>query len=320
MANKILIIVGPTASGKTGLGLLLAKKYNGEIVSADSRQVYKEIDISTGKDIEGGKWITKKGEKGHWEVGGMPIWLLDVVNPSYSFSVADYHDLAHGIIKNIWRREKLPIVVGGTGLYIKAMLDGIDTLGVPPNPKLREAYENKTAKELLDILFHLDSKTAENMNRDDRQNKRRLIRKIEILQSGVIAKKKKEFVNLDPFLIGLTAPMEVLYQKIDNRIDSWVKGGAEKEIKKLIGMGYSWELPAISAIGYRQWKPYFEGKVKAEEVVKRWKFDEHGYARRQLTWFKRDKRIKWFDISKRKWENKVEKLFSKWYHKDAEKD
>ncbi len=297
--NKLLVVCGPTATGKTQLGIHLSKKFNGEIVSADSRQVYKGMDIATGKD----------------DGTGVKIWMLDVVRPDQEFSVAQYVWLAEKAIKDIRKRGRLPIIVGGTGLYIKAIVDGIDTLGVVPNPQLRMAYSDKSAQELFDLLFHLNPEVANGLNHDDRQNKRRLIRKLEIAQTGLPVKNEKERPNPEVLFLGLTTSLPKLYQRIDRRTDNWVKEGAEKELRKLLNHGYSWTLPSMSGIGYRQWKPYFEREATSEEVIQRWKFDEHSYARRQMTWFKKDGRMKWFDISEQKWENEIEKLVSVWVRK-----
>ena len=313
--NKILVICGPTATGKTSLGINLAKMFNGEIVSADSRQVYKGMDIGTGKDIENGKWIMDNGKSGHWEVEGIPVWLLDVVTPTQEFSVAQYVELAQKIIEDIWQREKLPIIVGGTGFYIKGLTDGIETLGVEPNWELRNRLERFSVQKLFEILARLDSSKAASMNASDRKNPRRLIRAIEIANAKT-QKPAKTQKNFDTLLIGLKAPYQQLYQRIDERVDKQVKMGAEEEVKKLIKKGYQWDLLAMSAMGYGVWRPYFEGKETLGEVIKRWKFDEHSYARRQMTWFKRDKRVHWFDIVEKSWEKRVEDLVKSWYNKD----
>ncbi len=308
--KKLLVICGPTATGKTSLGLHLAKKFQGEIISADSRQVYKGMDIATGKDIGGGKWI-----KDHWEIEGVPFWLLDVVEPNEEFSVAHFTDLAWEKIKNIWQRKKLPILVGGTGFYIKTIIEDIPSKGIPPNWSLRKQLELKSIGSLFEELAELDSFRAGQMNSSDRQNKRRLIRAIEVARWRVANRlqETKKLPQFDFLLIGLRAPLKNLYQKIDKRVDEHLQMGAENEMKKLLEKGFSWKLPSMSAMGYQEWQAKFENKATIKEVVTRWKFDEHAYARRQMTWFRKDRRIKWFDIQKKRWQDKVEKEVFIWY-------
>jgi len=323
--NKLLIICGPTATGKTSLGIHLAKKFNGEIISADSRQVYKGMDIGTGKDLPKNSKLKTKNSKlnlktenfqtGYYLFDQIPVWMLDVVEPNQEFSVAQYINLGQKVMVDIWRRKKLPIIVGGTGFYIKGLIDGIETLGVEPNWELRNRLERFSVQKLFEILARLDSSKAASMNASDRKNPRRLIRAIEIANAKT-QKPAKTQKNFDTLLIGLKAPYQQLYQRIDERVDKQVKMGAEEEVKKLIKKGYQWDLPAMSAMGYGVWRPYFEGKETLGEVIKRWKFDEHSYARRQMTWFKRDKRVHWFDIVEKSWEKRVEDLVKSWYNKD----
>ena len=313
--NKLLVICGPTATGKTSLGLYLAKKFKGEIISADSRQVYKGMDIGTGKDIEKGKWIKENGKGGHWEIEGIPLWLLDVVEPNQEFNVVQYVDLAQKAIEEIKERKKLPIIVGGTGLYIKGLIDGIRTLGVKADWELRMRLENLPAENLFDLLSRIDPVKAASLNASDRRNKRRLIRAIEIASKDqpLKTKNKKKEIKAEVLIIGLKAEFKELYKRIDQRVEERVKEGAEEEVKRLIKKGYSWGLPALSALGYREWQPFFEGQATREEVIQKWKFDEHGYARRQLTWFKKDKRIKWFEMTSPGFKREVEKLAKSWY-------
>ncbi len=308
--DKLLIICGPTATGKTLLGIKLAKKFQGEIISADSRQVYKGMDIGTGKDIEKGKWV-----EGHWEIEGIPLWLLDVVEPHQEFNVAQYVDLAQRAIGDIRKRKRLPIIVGGTGFYIKGLIDGIITLGVKADWELRMSLENLPAQNLFDLLSRIDPVKAASMNASDRKNPRRLIRAIEIASKSrrLKTKDRKQKISAEILFIGLKAEFKELYKRINKRVEERVKKGAEKEVKGLIKRGYSWDLPAMSALGYREWQPFLEGKVTREEVIQKWKFDEHSYARRQLTWFKKDKRIKWFEITSPGFKSEVEKLVKSWY-------
>lgn len=320
--QKLLVICGPTGTGKTALGIHLAKKFDGEIVSADSRQVYKGLDTATGKDIPENsnfQFSIFKGRKriGCWKLtDDTKLWLVDVVESTEKFSVALYQQLATLVIDDIWQRGSLPIVVGGTGLYIKAVVDGIDTIGVPPNPQLRAAYTRKSAKELFDTLFHLDPDAAW-LNASERKNKQRLIRRVEIAQSrhgqrGLKSANTKK----DMFFVGLTAPYKVLRERIEKRIDQWVVAGAEDEVAGLLQRGLSWDSQAMSSIGYRQWKPYFEKTKTKEEVIQKWKQEEWRYAKRQMTWFKKDERVNWFDIGHDDWLQQVDKLVGSWYYRD----
>lgn len=317
---KLMIIYGPTGVGKTSLGLRLAKKYNGEIVSADSRQVYRGMDIGTGKDVRGGKWDVKSGT---WIIDGVKIWLLDVVKPDEEFSVAEYTQLTSEVIKDITRREKLPIIVGGTGFYIKALLDGVGTLGVAPDWELRRILGDWDIKRLGEELEKLDKDRWDRMNKSDINNPRRLIRAIEVAKRIENTQTQMTQItgrNFDSSFVGLKTSLGTLYQRIDRRVEERIKMGAEAEVRGLINHGYSWDLPAMSGMGYRQWKPYFEKEENKETAIQKWKYDEHHYARRQLTWFKSDKRVSWFDISEGKWENKIEKLVSAWLaQKNAKK-
>lgn len=309
--NKILVICGPTATGKSSLAVKLAKKLNGEIISADSRQIYKEMDIATGKDIDNGIW-----KKDHWEIEGIPVWMLDVVRPDQEFSAANYCEMAQEIIKQIIKNNKLPISVGGTGFYIKGLIDGIGTFGVPPDWDLRKKLDSKNAEELFVLLSKLDPQKASSMNVSDKKNPRRLIRAIEVASSkeNISNKKFSEIKFQNILMIGLKAPYEELYQRIDQRINQQVEMGAEKEIKQLLNQGFGWDLPSMSAMGYGVWQNYFEGKINKTEVISLWKFSEHNYARRQMTWFRKDKRVNWFDITSQNWEREVEDKVNQWYN------
>lgn len=300
--NKLLVICGPTATGKTGLALKLAQRFNGELISADSRQVYKGMDIGTGKDLP----------------PDVKIWLYDVVNPDKEFSVAHYYKLAWETIKKTWQRKKLPILVGGTGLYIKAIIDGIDTLGIPEDSNLRKELEKKDVSYLQKKLKEINPFQLEKMNQSDRKNPRRLIRAIEISinppAGGQVSSIKNNLKkDNDPLFVGLTASREVLYKRIDERVEKRVRQGIVEEISRLLKKGYSWNLPAMSGLGYRQWKEFFEGKETEKEATQKWKYAEHAYARRQLTWFKKDKRIIWYDINDSDYKDKIVAQVSTWY-------
>jgi tRNA dimethylallyltransferase len=322
MENKLLVICGPTATGKTKLALRLAKTINGEIISSDSRQVYTGLDIGTGKDIPPHSKIMLRNSKfgGVYDFGGVLVWGYDLVDPQKEFSVAQYLKIIQKIIKNIQKKGKTPILVGGTGFYIKAVVDGIPTVAIPRNKKLRQKLADKKVEELFEILAQLDSAKAASMNLSDRKNSRRLVRAIEIAQWMIDRKsfykpenallKNQQF---DVCFIGLTAPTDFLGQKIKKRVGERIRLGIEKEIKRLLALGVGWEKQALNSLGYRQWKDYFEGKMSKEEVIQKWIGDEIKYAKRQMTWFKKDKRIIWFDITKKNYEEEVEKRVKRWY-------
>jgi tRNA dimethylallyltransferase len=316
---KLLVICGPTATGKTSLALRLAEKFGGEIVSADSRQVYRGMDIGTGKDISpNAKWQmpdAKFGrDVGFYEDKGIKIWGYDLVGPLEEFSVAHYLGFAQKIIDGILRRKMLPVLVGGTGLYIKAVADGIQTANYPRNQTLRRSLEGKSPKILFELLASLDPLRSDSMNISDRKNPRRLIRAIEVAQH-----KFKDDVSinkvraLDLLFIGLTAPKEFLNKRIEQRVKERLKKGFENEVWILLQKGISFNHQSMQSLGYRQWKDLLLGKSKRDEVIREWIKNEYNYAKRQMTWFKKDKRIVWFDISKKDYAKNIEKLVQEWY-------
>lgn len=315
MQSKLLIICGPTSTGKTSLGLSLAKKFNGEILSADSRQVYRGMDIGTGKDLPGGARLKTPWFKnfGYYETGAIRVWGYDLADPKRDFSVAQYLKFADKIIADIKKRGKLPIVIGGTGLYIKAVVDGIPTAEIPRNESLRKHMGKKKAEELFEILARLDPIRAGGMNASDRQNPRRLIRAVEVATSNKKLTVDSRRLTVDSFFIGLTAPPEILFSRINTRVEKRVNEGVEEEVKKLLKRGVKWNSQAMTSMGYGVWKDYFEGKITKEELINKWVDQEKGYTRRQLVWFKKDKRVIWFNATEKNFQKKVEKTAEKWY-------
>lgn len=308
--SKLLVICGPTATGKTSLALKLAEKFGGEVLSADSRQLYRGMDIITGKDLP----VKIKNQ-----ISNIKIRLVDLVDPTESFSVAQWRKEAQKVLHKVWKEKKPPILVGGTGFYIKSVVDGIETINVPPNKRLRAMLAGKSAEELYDMLGQLDSSRAASMNRSDRKNPRRLVRAIEVAQWKTEDRERKTDgedgrQKMDALMVGLTAPRNVLYKRIDERVEKRLKEGALEEVKQLLRRGVSWDFQAMQGLGYRQLRDYFEKKASLQEAVGAWKTAEHQYARQQLTWFKRDKRIRWFDIDKEGWRSQVEKLVQSWYN------
>ena len=309
--GKLLIICGPTAVGKTSLAIELARTLEGELVSADSKQVYKGLDIGTGKDIP-----PQAKRKGFYLYKGVKIWGYDLVGASQDYSVAQFVAFAQDRIKRIRKDGKLPILVGGTGLYIRAIVDGIGTVEIPNNNALRKNLAEKEVQELFELLAQLDPIKEGSLNASDKKNPRRLIRAIEIatwrLNSGG-RKLKQVRPQEDALFIGLIAPKKVLYERIDKRVETRLRAGIIKEITALLKSGGDWDNQSMSSLGYRQWREYFAGVSSKEEVVKLWKVQERKYAKRQITWFKKDLRIIWFDVVSPGWREKVEKLVKKWY-------
>jgi tRNA dimethylallyltransferase len=278
--NKLLVILGPTASGKTALSIKLAKKFGGEIISADSRQVYRGLDIGSGK-------ITKK------ETRGIPHHLLDVANPKKRFSVAQFQKLAKRIIKKILAKNKLPVLVGGTGFYIQSIVDNIILPEVKPNWALRKKLENKTTEELFAMLKKLDPVRAKNI---DKHNPRRLLRAIEIIitTKQPILKIERGPTSLEILQIGIKKDRKELAYLIKNRLLRRLKNNAMiKEVKKLHGQGLSWKRLEEFGLEYRYVAQYLQGGLNYQEMINKIQKESEHFVKRQMTWFGRDKRIKW---------------------------
>lgn len=290
MANnlsKILVILGPTASGKTDLGIALAKKFNGEIISADSRQVYKKMDVATAKPAG-------KREGGVYVVNGIPHYLLDIIDPADDFSLADFKALALKHIREILRRRKLPIIVGGTGLYIWSIVDNLNIPKVAPDKNLRVELEKKNLAELVELFKRIDPRSAQKV---DLKNPRRVLRALEVvITSGesFFAQRKKAKPLFDVLQIGIELPRPELRQRIEARVDRQIEQGLVKEVREL-AKRYNWNLPSMSGIGYKQMGYYLRGEKSLAEAIEILKQDTKKYAKRQVTWFKRDKRICWIE-------------------------
>ncbi|MFH1030161.1 MAG: tRNA (adenosine(37)-N6)-dimethylallyltransferase MiaA [bacterium] len=312
--SKLIVILGPTASGKTKLAVKLAAEFNGEIVSADSRQVYRGMDIGTGKDL-GEYEVSFRTTKNSGKVI-IPHHLIDVVSPKTQFSLAKYQKLAYKAINDIIARGKTPFLVGGSGLYIQSVVDGMPLLEAKPDWGLREILEKWDIKELFKELKKLDPLIDEEMIQG---NKRRIIRYIEIIReckkplSQLWEEQKKE-AKYDCLLLGvLPKPhpippikgegtkspsfeeggRERLWKKIDKRVDSRLEEGMVEEVLKLHKKGISWQRLESFGLEYKFISQYLQGKLEYQEMVNLLKIAVHQFAKRQMTWFKRDKRIKW---------------------------
>jgi len=293
--QKILVILGPTASGKSDLAVELSKKFDGEVISADSRQVYRGLNIGTGK-------ITKK------EMRGITHYLLDVTSPRNVFTVADFKEKAACEIAYMVQRGKLPILCGGTGFYIQSIVDGITYPEVSPDRALRARLTGKSAQELFAILKKLDARRAREI---DRHNTHRLIRAIEITN------KLGSVPHLEALLpsgynvlqIGIKTDDKILKEKIYKRLLVRIKQGMIIEAKNLHKKGLSWKRMEELGLEYRFLAQFLRGNLTKDEMIEKLNTAIWQYARRQKTWFKRDKRIKWFEYKdKKKIESEVERF------------
>ena len=284
--NHLVAIVGPTGVGKSQWALRLAQAFKAEIVSADSRQVYRHMDIGTAKPTQE-------------ELSLVPHHLVNIVNPDEDFSLAQYQELAYRAIADIEQRNKLALLVGGSGLYIWSVLEGWGIPSVPPDPEFRHSLEERAdsggSDELYQELIEADPTTAQ---RIERRNVRRVIRALEVSKSAPLsqppAKKAPPFHTL---IIGLTAERGELYRRIDSRVDEMIEQGLVEEVKKLINMGHDLNLPAMSGIGYKQVGMFLSGELTLAAAIQQIKFETHRFVRHQYTWFRlRDDRINWFDI------------------------
>lgn len=304
MKNKVVFIVGPTGVGKTNLAFEIAKKYNGELISADSVQVYKGLDIISGKDLP----PNYKSNAGYYSSNSGPsIHLLDVVNTYRSFSVYHFLELATKAIASILEKNKLPIVVGGTGLYIKSLTEGLD-INVKPDDALRNKLGTLSVTELQKLL---STDNLEKLNDSDRMNSRRLIRAIEksrIVNRESRIKNKKTFEN---FVIGVKCDREVLNQRIDIRVEERLKNGAMIEAEKLFENYEKLSQQVKDANGYKQLFKYLRKEITLDEAIYRWKVSEYRHAKNQMTWFTKYGNVKWFEADKVNIKKDIEKSVNK---------
>jgi tRNA dimethylallyltransferase len=299
---KIICVVGPTASGKTAVGIALARAFDGEVVCADSRTVYRGLDIGTAKPVGAGLADSEKpAPTGDIKslftskpvvVEGIPHWGIDIADPDQTLSVAEFQKYADTVIEGILGRGRVPIVVGGTGLYIRAIVDRPNFTEVPPDASLRLELATLSNAELLEEIAERDPDTAATIDAD---NRRRLERAIEILRAtGKTLSEMQRFHKpcYDALQVGIEIDRELLYARIDERVDAMIASGLVDEVRELRNK-YGNNATAMTGIGYRQISEFLDGKLKLRDAVTRMKFDTHHYARRQETWFKRDDRIIW---------------------------
>lgn len=281
----LIVVAGATASGKTSLAINIAKEFNGEVVSCDSMQIYKYMDIGTAKPTLS-------------EMDGVKHHLIDIITPDVNFSVADYCKLAHEAISDITKRGKLPVLAGGTGLYINSVVNDVEFEESDENPELRkelsEFAEKNGTSALHKILEEIDPVSAEKIHEN---NIKRVIRAIEVFRttgerlSDHNEKSKEIESRYNPVMMEILWDREKLYERINRRVDIMIDLGLEEETKKLYDMGYTKDLTSMQGIGYKEMFEYFDGVWSFSEAVDKIKQYSRNYAKRQNTWFKKDERI-----------------------------
>ncbi len=280
--HKIIVVAGPTASGKTSFAIELAKRFAGEIVSADSMQIYKELNIASAKP-------TKEEQE------GIPHHMMDFLSPFASYSVADYVKQAKECMFDILSRKKTPILAGGTGLYISSLVDNITFTEEPQNPEVRARLYKEVEKEGIEALYNrllqIDEAAAKNMHPN---NIKRVVRALEIYETTGLtlteqnARSKETPSPFTPYMILLNPPREILYERINQRVDDMVERGLFSETEHLKALGLTKEMQSMQGIGYKEAFDYLEGLSAREECLEEIKQASRRYAKRQLTWFRRD--------------------------------
>lgn len=299
--EKLIVIVGPTAVGKTKLSIDLAKRLPAEIISGDSMQVYKGMDIGTGK-------VTKS------EAAGIPHYMIDLKKPHESFSVAEYKQLVQKYITEINSRDKLPILVGGSGLYIQAVLYNFQ-FAHKRDDKITKKLEKRLKKEGIDALYNelkrIDFEQAKKIHPN---NYRRVIRALEIYETtgmtmSEIHKRQKRTPKYDHFMIGLEMERQSLYNQINQRVDQMVQDGLIEEVKRLLDKGYE-DAQSMQAIGYKEIIPYLKGETDLDSAIERLKRNTRRYAKRQYTWFKNKLDVHWYCLTTTNYEEILNDILS----------
>lgn len=282
---KVIVIIGPTASGKTALSIELAKRIGGEIVSADSMQIYKHMNIGTAKPtLE--------------EMSGIIHHMIDIANPDESFNVAKYKKMAEEKIDGIVKKGKLPIIVGGTGLYINFLINGIEFSEIENDFDYRNELQKRIENEGIECLYNELAKIdPESAKKIDKENVRRVIRALEIYKitgktKSLLDKESINDLKYDYVIFGLDINREVLYERINMRVDNMINNGLIEEVQKLVN-NYKISNTAIQGLGYKEVIEYLNNNIEYNDMIEKLKMETRRYAKRQITWFKRDKRIKW---------------------------
>lgn len=306
--NRVLVIVGPTASGKTTLSLKVAKKIKSEIVSADSRQVYRHLNVGTAKPTPS-------------EIGNIPHHCINIRDPEEFFSAGDYCIITRNIVQEIFSRSCIPIIVGGSGLYIQALLDGIFP-GSFRDLSIREKLGQQAEKEGMDKLYsrlsEVDPRAASRIHPNDCK---RIIRALEVYElSGLpiskMQREKTRAADFFPVIWGLSWQREKLYSRINERVENMIQEGLVEEVEKVRDMGLDLRINSLDSVGYKEVFQYFDGGLSFKEMVSLIKRNTRRFAKRQITWFRRDSRIQWISLSEPvNWDTIAEEIVIKFIEK-----
>lgn len=298
-AGTVVVIVGPTAVGKSDLGLALGQRLGGELISADSRQIYRYLDIGTAKPTVAERLL-------------IPHHLVDIVAPDQEYSLASFQEDACRAIAGVLARGRLPLLVGGTGLYVRAVVEGLRIPRVAPQPELRARLEERAAGEGTAALHRqLQSLDPLAAARIDARNVRRVVRALEVcLMAGQPFSELQgaQTPECEFVLIGLTCRRDTLYRRIDARVDRQIADGLVEEMRRVVALGYGFDLPAMTGLGHRQIGLYLQGKLSLAEAIEMDKHDTHRFVRQQYAWFRlSDPRIHWLDRDESDWDDLVQR-------------
>lgn len=296
--EKVIVVVGPTAVGKTKMGVELAKRFDGEVISGDSMQIYKGMDIGTAK-------VTQL------EMENVVHHCIDILEPTDTYSVKNFQDNVRNLIHDMNQRKKIPILVGGTGLYIKAALYDYEFQETNDDHEIfRQKYQNYSNDELYQYLISIDKKSALELHPHNRQ---RVLRAIEIFEQT--GRRKSELIDqqqhqclYDAYFVGLTLERDILYKRINQRVDEMKKQGLKQEVEKLYHQGLQRTNQSMKAIGYKEWFDYFEGQIDINEVYENIKKHSRQYAKRQYTWFKNQLDIHWYQVNLEDFQQTVDQI------------
>ena len=288
--DKILILVGPTGVGKTSFSIELAKKYNGEIISGDSMQVYREMTIGTAK-------VTKQ------EAKGIPHYLVDTFSYNDEYNVKVFQKLARASITNILARGKLPIIVGGTGLYIKSLYYDYVFKDEEVDEEFLAFLRTRSDEECYTMLQHIDSKACDTIHMNNRKRVERAILRAHMGETKSEAESQQTHHPIyDAKVIGLTTDRDIIYERINQRVHQMINEGLEEEVQSLIVDENTWNLQSMQGIGYKEWKDYFLGNISIDVVIDNIQRNSRQFAKRQYTWFNNQMKVDWFEIANEKWQ------------------